>query len=300
LTKFRGTPYYVAPEVLRGKYSEHCDIWSFGVIMFVCIFGFPPFHGNDNDLIFDKIREGFTNVTKKGYGAFFPEAIPCSEAAKDLIARCLDMSIPKRPTATEVLEHPWFNGSASTVPTLEAVTKNLTSFVASNKFKVEVLGLMVDILNQNELKSLAQMFREIDANGDGRITPDELVTAFRKQGFDEQKTLSRVTELMTAADVDGDGSLSYNELLLASVQRKLLAKEERVWQAYCKFDKDMDGKLTAKEISEVLQVSLSEAEAMIREVDLNKDGVISYPEFNAMWMEKQQAGLSAGVLKSKS
>jgi calcium-dependent protein kinase len=299
LTKFRGTPYYVAPEVLRGRYSEHCDIWSFGVIMFVCIFGFPPFHGSDNDVIFEKIQQGFTPVTKKGYGAYFPESIPCSEAAKDLIARCLDMSIPKRPTASEVLEHPWFNGSASTKPTLDIVAKNLTTFVASNKFKVEVLGLMVDILNQGELKSLATMFREIDVNGDGRITPDELVNAFKKQGVDEQKVLSRVSALMTAADADGDGSLSYNELLLAVVQRKLLAKEERLWQAYCKFDRDMDGKLTAKEVAEVLQISLAEAQALIKEIDLNGDGVISYPEFNSMWMEKQEAGLASGVLKGK-
>lgn len=79
--------------------------------MFVCLFGFPPFHGNDNDVIFNKIAQGFEPVTKKGYGAYFPEAIPCSEAAKDLIGRCLDMNIAKRPTATEVLEHPWFNGT---------------------------------------------------------------------------------------------------------------------------------------------------------------------------------------------
>lgn len=299
LTKFRGTPYYVAPEVLRGKYSEHCDIWSFGVIMFVCIFGFPPFHGNDNDVIFQKIAKGFEPVTKKGYGAYFPESIPCSDAAKDLMGRCLDMNIAKRPTATEVLEHPWFNGSASTTPTLDVVTKNLNSFVASNKFKMEVLGLMVDMINPNELKSLATMFREIDANGDGRITPDELVVAFKKQGIDDQKVLGRVTELMKAADIDGDGSLSYNELLLACVNRKLLAKEERLWQAYCKFDKDMDGKLTAKEVSDVLQISLKEAQALIKEIDLNGDGVISYQEFNAMWMEKQEAGLAAGVLKGK-
>ena len=99
---FKGTPFYIAPEVLDQKYSEHCDMWSFGVIMFVVLFGFPPFHGKDDSEIYKKIRKGFNSTTKKGYGAFFPQAIPASDAAKDLIARCLVTDAAERLTATAV------------------------------------------------------------------------------------------------------------------------------------------------------------------------------------------------------
>lgn len=53
-----GTPYYIAPEVLAKKYDEKCDIWSCGVIMFVILSGSPPFDGNSDQEIMEKVMQG--------------------------------------------------------------------------------------------------------------------------------------------------------------------------------------------------------------------------------------------------
>jgi len=53
-----GTPYYIAPEVLDGKYDEKCDVWSIGVITFIILCGCPPFNGPNEEDILEAIKIG--------------------------------------------------------------------------------------------------------------------------------------------------------------------------------------------------------------------------------------------------
>ena len=78
-----GTSYYMAPEVIRGvDYTESCDIWSLGVILYVLLSGVPPF--------FSESDEGVKSQVLKGEVVFEDEVWQdVSDEAKDLIRQML-------------------------------------------------------------------------------------------------------------------------------------------------------------------------------------------------------------------
>jgi serine/threonine protein kinase len=118
--KLCGTHYYIAPEVLDGKYNEACDMWSLGVILFIIVYGYAPFNENQpgypesyssKDKTFAEIRKGFTPEIKRTFGANFPPTkyVKLSEACMDLIASLLKSDPAQRLTAEECLNHPWIS-----------------------------------------------------------------------------------------------------------------------------------------------------------------------------------------------
>lgn len=95
-----GTPYYIAPEVLRGKYTNSCDLWSLGVILYIMMSGKPPFGGKTN-------IEILTNVAKGQFHFNHQPFKDCSKEVKDLISRLLVKDPGKRLNAEEAYNHKW-------------------------------------------------------------------------------------------------------------------------------------------------------------------------------------------------
>jgi calcium-dependent protein kinase len=100
MTAFVGTPYYIAPEVLKKKYTKSCDLWSIGVIAYALLCGYPPFNGPDNDAVLDAVRRG-------RYVFASHDWLCRSRESRDFIRHLLQKDPRKRLTAIQAMNHPW-------------------------------------------------------------------------------------------------------------------------------------------------------------------------------------------------
>nr|GMD97449.1 calcium-dependent protein kinase 29 [Ipomoea batatas]GME00110.1 calcium-dependent protein kinase 29 [Ipomoea batatas] len=274
-----GSPYYVAPEVLRKSYGKEIDVWSAGVILYILLSGFPPFCADNDKGTFEEILKGQLDLKSPPWPSI-------SSDAKDLIRRMLAVDPRKRITAAEALEHPWLkeDGNASDRPIDSAVLNRMKQFRAMNKMKQLALKVIAKTLSEEEIKGLREMFNNMDTDRSGTITYEELKTGLAKLGSKLPET--EIQQLMEAADVDKNGTLDYFEFITATMHRHKLEKEENLYKAFQHFDKDDSGYITREELRQAFTEYGMGDEATIDEilndVDTNKDGNINYEEFVGM------------------
>ncbi|KAL7107894.1 hypothetical protein ACP275_06G082300 [Erythranthe tilingii] len=276
-----GSPYYVAPEVLRKRYGPEADVWSAGVIVYILLSGVPPFWAESEQGIFEQVLHGDLDFSSDPWPSV-------SDSAKDLVRKMLVRDPKRRITAHEVLCHPWVqvDGEAPDRPLDSAVLSRMKHFSAMNRLKKMALRVIADTLSEDEIAGLKEMFKMIDADNSGQITFEELKAGLKRVGANLNE--SEIHDLMQAADVDNSGTIDYGEFIAATLHLNKIEREDHLFAAFSYFDKDGSGYITPDELQKAcLEFGFDDSrlEEMIREVDQDNDGRIDYNEF-VMMMQK--------------
>jgi calcium-dependent protein kinase len=275
-----GTAYYVAPEILAGKYTEKCDIWSAGVILYILLSGEPPFNGPSDRIIYSKIK-------KMDYS--FPDEKwkTISSEAKDLISKMLSPEA-QRLSASQTLEHPWFNLVKDKKISLEKLNIGKDNFFKeyneSNQLKKIVLLCIASKLEENEINDLKKLFMAFDKDNNGQIDFKEF-----EQALMELKTLNltkeEIQKLFKDIDVDRNGKIDYTEFIAATLQRRIFLKKEVLYDAFVALDTNKNNLISKAELMKVLKLQPEQDKFvahLIESADKNGDGDIDYKEFLEM------------------
>ncbi|KAK6123279.1 hypothetical protein DH2020_042975 [Rehmannia glutinosa] len=251
-----GSPYYMAPEVLKRNYGQEVDIWSAGVILYILLCGVPPFWA--------ETEQGVALAILRGVIDFKREPWPqVSESAKSLVRQMLEPDPKKRLTAQQVLDHPWIQNAkkASNVPLGDIVRARLKQFSVMNRFKKRALRVIAEHLSVEEVEVIRDMFALMDTDNDGKDYPLSILFCFHW----------------------------YQSPIGVLIHHPLTEDGERraFPQSIYVFDKDGSGYIELDELREALVDESGEADLdvvndIMREVDTDKDGQISYDEFVAM------------------
>uniref|UniRef100_A0A3Q2Z789 Obscurin, cytoskeletal calmodulin and titin-interacting RhoGEF a n=2 Tax=Hippocampus comes TaxID=109280 RepID=A0A3Q2Z789_HIPCM len=124
-----GTPEFVAPEVVHQEpVSVGTDIWSVGVMTYLCLLCRCPFAGETDRATLLRVGEGTLNWDA-------PDVMSRSPEAQAFLRSLLQPDPEKRPSAFECLSHEWFQDEHAGEDTDEINTKGLKLFISKRKWQ---------------------------------------------------------------------------------------------------------------------------------------------------------------------
>ena len=141
-----------------------------------------------------------------------------------------------------------------------------------------------------------QVFRRYDANGDGKISAEELASVLRALGA--PPVPGEVRRMMDEMDADCDGFVDLAEFVAFHCAARpegededggaaAAAAEAELREAFRMYDADRNGLISARELHRVLRqlgdkCSVADCSRMIRSVDADGDGSVNFDEFKKM------------------
>ena len=184
----KGTPYYIAPEVLQEVYDEKCDIWSCGVILYIMLCGYPPFNGDSEKDIMKAVMKGIYDFPEEEWSSI-------SKEARELVSKMLKYDPKKRFSAKECLSSDWIQKNQEVTKDIKISKKALDKlkkfkvklnifllkkFQAGRKIEQATISFIVNqLICKEERNQLLSQFQLFDKNGDGVLTKEEIFQGYK-------------------------------------------------------------------------------------------------------------------------
>ena len=113
----------------------------------------------------------------------------------------------------------------------------LNNLKSANKLQQAAMSFIAtQLMSHKEKAMLTKIIMNLDKNGDGILTNEELLEGYIKLYGNKERALAEVKSLMSNADIDGNGTIDYSEFLFAAGNKKMLLTKTNMKQAFDLFD----------------------------------------------------------------
>ena len=268
-----GTPYTVAPEVIKGSYDERCDVWAIGVITYLLLSGESPFGGCGGPEPLMQVRDNIL----RGSFVFEPEDIweNVSSKAKDFIRHLLVTDPNHRPTAREVQKDPWLVEMADRSrkhddrqlnPSVVKALVNFKEYSDMRKLLCEVLSFT---LIPDQIQGLRSEFEKFDTDGSGEISLSALKSVLignAAQGSLGALTEEEVEDIFNAMRVSKtETTIHWHEFIAAGLSH-CKVDERNLKLAFDRLDADHTGYITFENFMDLIGNGAVHSEEALREM----------------------------------
>lgn len=182
----------------------------------------------------------------------------------------------------------------------EEILGNLEQFSKASKFQKTILSVLLGLRSdKDELNTLKIAFNKMDSDGDGALTYKEIEKAEKE--LKEFNIKGKWKEIMQQCDLDGDGRIDFHEFFTAAINKQKVITRANLQYAFDTFDTNGDGTIDIDEFKTALPSTSKNRQdsavsnqtfksqqtmkdnstwaEIIKEVDVNGDGVVSFEEF---------------------
>jgi len=254
-----GTPYTVAPEVIKGSYDEKCDLWAIGVLTFMLLCGETPFGGCGGP---ESLLELRGNISAGRY-AFEPKDIwaTVSAPARDFVRALLLTDPRQRPSAEEAQQHPWIRAhheahinEATVDPALIQSLKRFKDLPVTKRLMLEVVSFT---MLQDQIKDIQVEFEKMDTNGLGEISLNCMIQVLTRSqnGTDQEQAVlseSEIEEIFDSMKVGkSEPRVHWHEFVAACLP--VCGVDDRNLRiAFDRLDQDHNGFITFEEVAHMI------------------------------------------------
>jgi len=291
------TPQYMSPEVFSGCFTEKCDIWSLGVVMFHLMTGVLPYRGRNMlmqvHLVCNPRNHPEWEVLTK---------YKWSLGARLFCQQLLSKDKGSRPSAATASRDDWLvkakTANEQVLPSQSEVRSLQQQHLQSHLMKM-VRSCITSQVSISPLHHLYRLFQQYDVEGDGMISYLEMRRALEDVGLTADEDLDLIIESL---DGDRNGRIEYSEFIAGCLDLANEDMRRQLRAVFDVFDLDGSGTISLTELHQILtqganpESALSTGDLQLRdwrpsllpdgktveeimaELDTNQTGTVEYEE----------------------